>query len=484
VIIIILSPFIITACFIGVIVLILTDKLNRAIAALAGAVVTYFVLIFIENFTFAIIVNLLFGTQDDDYVNLHSFILIIAMMIIVLISNEAGLFQFIAVKLIILSHGKPIRLMIIFCIITVVISAVLNNILTVIILIPLTITISRILNIDPTPYILTQAVLVNIGGTIFSISSIPNILITTYAKISFTEFFLNVGLISLIVFGFTLIFFILLYKKELVIPPGGAEILKEFDVWNFVPNKTLLIQSMISFIVLITLLIIIPSSIITPDIIAITIATFLMIISRLNPKEIITKIDLELIFYLIGIFIIAGAMEVTGVTDAIAVIMSNIGGEDILTEILLILWVSAFLSSSIDNIPITRVLIPVIDNMPVSNDPNTKNLTFYSLAIGANWGDNLTPLGDNILVVNIAEQHKRPISFKKFFKLGFITTVYQLTIVSLIFILIFQFAFGMILILTVFLSISIIYLLYKSNPKTIGLKIDKLINKFRALIIR
>ncbi|TFG28002.1 MAG: hypothetical protein EU532_06230 [Promethearchaeota archaeon] len=484
VIIIIISPIIITACFIGVIILILTDKLNRAIAALAGAIITYFVLIFIEDFNFAIIVELLFGTQDDDFVNLHSLILIIAMMIIVLISNEAGLFQFIAVKLIIFSHGKPIRLMIIFCVITVLISAVLNNILTVIILIPLTITISRILNIDPTPYILTQAVLVNIGGTIFSISSIPNILITTYSKITFTEFFLNVGLISLIIFGFTLIFFILLYRKELVIPSGGAEILKEFDVWNFGPNKALLMQSMIAFIILITLLIIIPSSIITPDMIALTIAISLMITSRLNPKEIITKIDLELILYLIGIFIIAGAMEVTGITDAIAIVMSNLGGGDVLTEVLIILWISAFLSSSIDNIPITRVLIPVIDNMEVGNNPETKNLTYYSLAIGANWGDNLTPLGDNILVVNIAEQHKRPISFKKFFKLGFITTVYQLSIVSVIFILMFQFAFGIILILSIFFCIAIIYLLYKGNPKTVGLKIDKLVNKIRNLIIR
>ncbi|MFX1446360.1 MAG: SLC13 family permease [Promethearchaeota archaeon] len=461
----------------------MTEKLNRAIAALSGAIVTYFVLIFIENFNFSVVVDLLFGSSEDDYVNLHSLILIIAMMIVVIISNEAGLFQFIAVKLIILSHGKPIRLMIIFCLITVILSAVLNNILTVIILIPLTITISRILNIDPTPYILTQAVLVNIGGTMFSISSIPNILITTYAKISFTDFFLNVGLISLVIFGFTLIFFILLYKNELVIPPGGAEILKEFDVWNFVPNKKLLILTIISFIILIVLLVIIPPSILTPDIIAISIAAILIIISRLEPKEIIAKVDFELILYLISIFIIAGALEITGVTDAIAIFMSNLGGGDILTEVLIILWISAFLSSSIDNIPITKVLIPVIDSIPVQENPQNQNLKFYSLAIGANWGDNLTPLGDNILVMNICEQHKRPLSLKQFFKLGFITTVYQLTLVSLIFILIFELILGIIVITSIFLSILTIYLLHKSS-KTIGHKIDKLFNKIRISIIR
>ena len=178
-----ISIIIILTCFIGVVFFIVTEKMNRAIVSLLGAIITYFVLIFIERLDFSIIVELLFGSPGlepgEGYVNLHSLILIIGMMMIVQISHEVGTFQFIAGKLIKLSKGKPIRLMIIFCCVTVLISALLNNILTVIIIIPLTITVSRILNINPSPYILTQAVLVNIGGTIFSISSIPNILITT-----------------------------------------------------------------------------------------------------------------------------------------------------------------------------------------------------------------------------------------------------------------------------------------------------------------
>ena len=482
--IIILSAIIIIACFIVVILLIVSEKLNRAIAALAGAIITYFVLIYLEGLEFSIIVDLLFGSQQDEYVNLHSLMLIIAMMIIVLISNEAGLFQFIAIKLIIYSQGKPVRLMIMFCLITVLLSAVLNNILTVIILIPLTITVSRILNIDPTPYILTQAVLVNIGGTIFSISSIPNILITTYANISFVEFFLNVGLISLVVFGFTLVFFIFLYKKDLVIPKGGAEILKEFNVWNFVPNKLLLIQSMLAFIILLSLLIIVPSSYITPDIIAMTIAIILLISSRLEPKEIIAKIDFELILYLLGIFVITGALEITGVTNMMGIYIFNLGGGDILTQSLLILWISAFLSSSIDNIPITKVLIPVIGSMPKDSTSANKNLSYYSLAIGANWGDNLTPLGDNILVVNIAEKNKRPLSYKSFFKLGFITTIYQLTIVSIIFILMFEFLIGILIITIIFFVVCFLYIFYKFSPRILRDKFESLINKLRKVIIK
>ena len=458
--------------------------MNRAIAAIAGGFIVYLVLIYLEGFNFSILVELLFGSPENEYSNLHALMLIIAMMIIVLISNEAGLFQFIAVKLIIYSKGKPIRLLIIICILTVLISAILNNILTVIILIPITITTSRILNTNPTPYVLTQAVLVNIGGTIFSISSIPNILITTYAKISFLEFFLNVGLISIAIFFFTLIFFVLLYKKELFIPKGGAEVLKEFNVWNFVQNKTLLIECMIAFIVLFIMFILIPPTLLSPDIFAWGIAILLLLISKLNPREIITKIDFELIFYLLGIFIITGALEILGFAATLGMAFANLAGDDILIQIILILWISALLSSSIDNIPITKVLIPVIAEIPDnSNNPN-KNLKYYSLAIGANWGDNLTPLGDNILVVSVAQQNKRPISIKQFFKLGFFTTVYQLAIVSIIFILIFRFFLGIIIILFVSIILFVFYLMYKLGPNKLRLMLDSFINKTRNFIIK
>ncbi len=449
-----------------------------------GAVITYFVLIFIEGYDFSIIVDLLFGTPSDGFVNLHSIILILAMMMIVQIAHEAGTFQFIAGKLIKLSRGKPVLLLIIFCTVTVFISAILNNILTVIIIIPLTITVSRILNINPSPYILTQAVLVNIGGTLFSISSIPNILITTYANIEFFEFFLNIGTLSLIVFLFTLAFFILLYKSELKVPTGGPKILEEFNVWNVVQSRRLLYQSLISFVILMVLLIVIPSSLISPDMIALSIALILIILTRLNPKDIISKVDLELILYLLGIFIIAGGLEITGVTDAIGIALLNIGGVNLYLQLLILLWFSAYLSSCIDNIPITKVLIPVADAMAGSVPLINRNKIFYSLAIGANWGDNLTPLGDNILVVNIAEQNKRPISYKSFFKLGFVTTNYQLILISLYYTVVFNLIVGLIILGTVIFIMVIVIILHKFGPNKVISQINKITKKIRDIIIR
>jgi len=443
----------------------------------------YFTLTFIEGMDFKVILELLFGSEAEGFVNLHSLILIIAMMFIVQISNEAGLFQFFALNLIKLSKGKPLYLMSIFCFITILISSVLNNILTVIILIPLTITVSRILNVNPSPYILTQAILVNIGGTFFTISSIPNILISNYAEIQFIDFFLNVGTLSLIIFAFTLLLFIFVFKKALEIPQEGIKILKEFNVWNFVPRKQLLLKSLFSLIALFIMFIIIPTSILGADIIALIIALILILISRIEVKEIFSKIDFELIFYLLGIFVIAGGLEVLRVVQFLGEIMANLSGGDLFSQLMIILWVSAFLSSAIDNIPITKVLIPVVGTITEIYPSSIGDQFYYTLTIGANWGDNLTPLGDNILVVQLAEANKRPISFKQFFKIGFITTLYQITIVSIYYTLVFNFPIGILIVIFILFIVILFFILTRIGNKKIKQVIENTANKIRNIFL-
>ncbi len=456
-----ISGIIITCCFIGVVILILTDKVNRAIASLSGALITYFTLRFFENAKFSVFIEFLIGNAQDGYVNLHSLILIMGMQFIVQICTEAGVFRFIGFKMIQKTGGKPIPLLMVLCTITVFISAILNNILTVIILIPLTITISRILNINPAPYIITQAVLVNIGGMLFPISSIPNILITTSVGITFAEFFLNVGLISLIIFVITLILFYFIYRKKLTIPEENIKVLKEVNPWNFVQNEPLFYKSIFILFAVMEFLAIIQPHIVSSDIIALSGGIILVIISKLNPRDIISKIDFELLLYLMGIFIIAGGMEYVGVMDVLGNGIKSFSGNDSFISILTILWVSAFLSSSIDNIPITKVLIPVTGVMTQNFSPGEIKTGYYSLAFGANLGDNLTPMGDNILVVNIAERNERPISIKDFFKLGFITTIIQLICLTIYFTLLMRLELGIWIIIYSSILLLIIIILYK-----------------------
>jgi len=481
-----ITTIIITATFICAIILILTESLNRAVVTLSGALIVYFTLTFIEGYTFGKFVGLLFGTDADGFVNLHSLMLILGMMFIVEVSESAGVFQFLAVIAIKMSKGRPIPLLTIFCFLSIIFAALLNNILTVMILIPITITVSRILQCDPTPYILTQAVLVNVGGTIFSISSIPNILIVTAAQsIDFTSYFLTMGLFSIFVFVCTILFFIWLYKDDLKIPRDETiDSLEEFEVWNVVANRYFLIEAVTAFFVLIAAFFLIPADVIPPDIIALSIAMVLTILSSfhgINAQKIIKKFDLELLLYLLGVFVIAGGLEEVGVIALIGKLMRNVGGGE-LVQILLILWFSAVSSSLIDNIPITKVLIPIIDN--ISAGSVNRSVYFYSLSIGANWGDNLTPLGDNILVLNLAKQHHRPISMTRFWKLGLITTVYQLYIATIYFSFWVDIIMGLMLTsLTACLVMVGCFFRYFA-PKPIRTKIELRIQTFRKLIIR
>lgn len=480
------SQIIISLCFFIVIFLIFSDKLNRAVASLTSAVVTYFVLILINGEEFSIIVDLLFGTKPY-FVNLHSLILILGMMFIVQISAEVGLFQFLGILAIKLSKGKPIALMSILCVISVLFSAVINNILTVMILIPLTITISRILKIDPTPYILTEAILVNIGGTFFSISSIPNILITTATEITFAEYFLNVGLFSLAMAGITIFFFIFMYKKDFSKPGRRlVDTLDEFNVWNFVQSKRLLYASMASIGLLMVGFVligpVIPADAVPPDIFAFTVAMILTIFSAilgLKPKEIIKSFDLELILYLLGIFVLAGALETVGIIELLGNLLSGISSVNPTFQIIMLVWISAFLSSLIDNIPITKVMIPLVNAM------NTNASVFYGLSMGANWGDNLTPLGDNILVLNLAEQHNRPIKMITFWKLGFTTTLLQLYLGTAYFTFfsIDTYYIGLIMIFAVLLTIGILFIISRFGTEQAKSNISRGINRFRSLII-
>jgi Na+/H+ antiporter NhaD/arsenite permease-like protein len=254
-------------------------------------------------------------------------------------------------------------------------------------------------------------------------------------------------------------------------------------VQNLIQNKRLLIESSISIVMLMVCFILIPSQYLSPDMIALTIALILIIISKLKPKEIISKIDLELILYLIGIFVIAGALQNTGMLNSLGNLISGIGG-GIYVQLILVLWISAFLSSSIDNIPVTQVLLPVISTMTLGLPMISKNQLYYGLAIGANWGDNLTPLGDNILVIQIAEKNKRPISFKQFFKLGFFTTLYQLGLVTLYYTLIFYVIQGLIAIFIICTALLLMYILLKSGPKKASTRFQTLISSIRDMIIK
>ncbi len=459
--------------FIVVIVTIATEKMNRAVISLLGAIFLFLFLFFytqnisntlafpwkfnFENlsnllilildikpfeklslllfqndylspFQFFNIIDFMVGTREDNFNNLHSIILILGIMIQVGICHEAGVFQFVALNLVKSSKGDPNRLLLICCLLSVFLSSIINNILTVIVLIPLTIMICRMLSINPVPYILSEAILVNIGGIIFPISSVPNVLISESGGLNFIHYLIYIAWFAIILLLVTFLIFQLYFKKKLKVPESRlVRVLEEFNPWNFVPNKQLFYSSIFSLIITFILIIAIPTF---TDIIALTLGLLLIIISKINASDAIKTIDFELILYLLGIFIITGCMDYVGIIDSIGFALKHITGGSPQITAQVSLWIPAFLSSSIDNIPITSALIPIMPILTFNFNTYQSQVSYFALGFGTNLGDNLTPMGDNILVMNLTKQHGIELKFKQFFKIGFLSTIIQLSVTS------------------------------------------------------
>jgi Na+/H+ antiporter NhaD/arsenite permease-like protein len=426
-----LSEILLLCIFIGLLIAIALDLLERAVLALIAAILTYTILIFLENASPIIIPDFLFGTATDGYVNFHSITLIFGMMFIVQIANEAGLFQFLSFKLIQLTKGRPYFLLIVFCLLAVVLTAIINDILTVIILIPLTITVCRILNSNPIPYIITQAIIIKQGATIFMISSIPSILISNHLKLSFIEYFVNVGLISLGIITITLIWFLFYFKNKLPLPRKGIDMLLEFNVGNFITNRPLLYKTIVVFSVLLVSFIIVPQEILPPDAIALICAVVLATISKLDLEKLLHRMDFTIIIYLLGIFVVTGGLEYIGFMNRIGNLFGQMDSLNPVTLFIMVLWLAAGASAMVDNIPIMKLMLPVVDVVTDGLTGSDKILPYSALACGIVWGDNLSPFGDTILTLNVAAQNKVDITPGMFFRIGFITTLMQLITLSL-----------------------------------------------------
>ncbi|MHA1268574.1 MAG: SLC13 family permease [Candidatus Helarchaeota archaeon] len=459
----IVSSILILCVLVAVIILVISGKINRLIISLSGAIITMIILLF-DSVPFSTIIGFIFGTTENNFINFHSILLILGMLIIISVCQEVGVFSLIAFKVVQKTGGNRFILYLIMCLLAFIFSAILNNILTVLLLIPLTITICKILNVNPIPYIIAEAIVVNIGGILFIISSIPNILISQSVGWTFDSFFIEVGVYSFFLLLITLILLGGIDKKKLEKPDKKlVTILKEYNAWYFVKSKKSFYKAFFMLVLTIALFIILPTFFpINIDMIAISSGIILIIIEKINISSLIKVIDFELILYLLSIFLITDALEYTGLLIYLSDGLSIITQGNPIVSAVVILWLSAFLSSSIDNVPITKILIPIVNDLTLNlgYSEAQKNIIFSSLIYGANLGDNLLPNGDNILVMRIVENYDKKIKYKQFFKIGFITTIIQLIVITLIILMRISSNFiiiGFIILLIIFLVIFILY---------------------------
>jgi Na+/H+ antiporter NhaD/arsenite permease-like protein len=435
------SAVIVLAVFIIVVGLVTTERINRAASAITGAVACIFVMYFIEGKQFIQVVGYIFGATESppnsgqlvgNWEGLHALVLIIAMMLILQVCRQSGLFQYVAFSIVKVTGRDPVRLLVTICLVSVAITSVMNNTIAVMIMVPLIVMMGRILDIDTKPYILCTGIVVSLGALFLPVSHVVNILIFTHEGIPFDEFFLNAGMVGIALVAPTIVLFYFVYRKRLAIPARGTDVLKAFDTWSLVPDRKVMYRSLAVLVGVLVCFFLNLNTFLPADTIALAAAILLLVITRVNAEEVISKIDIQLVFYLVGIFVITGSMNDLGVMNVIAQFFAGIGFGNSYFTYLAMLWIPGIMSGFTEPTAITKLMIPVVNNVATSTGIGSKSL-FFTMNEGVVLGDNLTVFGTNILVVNLSKQYGHPITAKEITKIGFFTVILQFFILSAVY---------------------------------------------------
>lgn len=393
--------------FLLVMVAIVSEKVHRAAASLAGAVIL-------------LVTHVLTVDSAIEHVDVNTIGVLVGMMLFVAVVKNSGLFEYIAIKSAKLTHGKPWAIMAVFAIITAVLSAFLDNVTTVLLVGPMTLAITSILKVNPVPFLLTQILASNMGGTATLIGDPPNIMIGSEAGLGFADFILNTAPVIVIIMAASLLCFYLMFGRKLKVSDDAMQAVMELDENRAIKDKSLLIKSVV-MIGLVVIGFMFHSSLgMESCTIALLAAVIMMIVGKQDVEDVIMGVEWSTILFFIGLFVVVGGMEETGVIDQLATLLIGMTGGNMVLTMLIILWVSAIVSSFLDNIPFVATLIPMILAIQAESGMDVTPL-WWALSLGACLGGNGTLIGAsaNVVLSGISNKNGYPITFMSYLKVGF-----------------------------------------------------------------
>lgn len=393
--------------FLLVMVAIVSEKVHRAAASLAGAVIL-------------LVTHVLTVDSAIEHVDVNTIGVLVGMMLFVAVVKNSGLFEYIAIKSAKLTHGKPWAIMAVFTIITAALSAFLDNVTTVLLVGPMTLAITSILKVNPVPFLLTQILASNMGGTATLIGDPPNIMIGSEAGLGFADFILNTAPVIVIIMAASLLCFYLMFGRKLKVSNDAMQAVMELDENRAIKDKSLLIKSVV-MIGLVVIGFMFHSSLgMESCTIALLAAVIMMIVGKQDVEDVIMGVEWSTILFFIGLFVVVGGMEENGVIDQLATLLIGMTGGNLVLTMLIILWVSAIVSSFLDNIPFVATLIPMILAIQAESGMDVTPL-WWALSLGACLGGNGTLIGAsaNVVLSGISNKNGYPITFMSYLKVGF-----------------------------------------------------------------
>lgn len=396
--------------FVAAYALIISEKIHRTIIGICGAMLM--ILLGIINQETAI-----------HHIDFNTLGLLMGMMVIVNITSETGLFNYLAIWAAKKVEAKPISLLVALSLLTAVCSALLDNVTTVLLTVPITFSITKQLNVDVKPFLIAQILASNIGGTATLIGDPPNIMIGSAVGLQFMDFITNLTAICILIFIVTIALLIVIYGKKLHTTDELREKVMQLDEKSQIVEPRLLKKCLFALAVTISLFVLHGQLHLDTATAAMTGAGLLLLISFPQKEamiaKVLSKVEWLAIFFFAGLFILVGALVETGVIKMLAEEAIKITNGDLTATSMLILWMSAYASAFIDNIPFVATLIPLIQDMGQMGMTNLDPV-WWSLALGACLGGNGTLIGAsaNVVVASMAAQRGKPISFISFMKIA------------------------------------------------------------------
>lgn len=412
-------------------IFIASEKIQKSVVALVGASLTMVLGLLpchshIDPTTGAYVKGVF------EYISFDVIFLLIGMMILVHIASRSGVFKWMAIGLLKLTKGHPKMVLFTLAAFTAVASAFLDNVTTVVLMMPVTFVIAKEFDTDPIPFLITEVLASNIGGTATLIGDPPNIIIGARAGLSFMDFLNELTVIVALIFFTVVSVLIFLFRKSLKSTPEKMAHVANLDNSKTITDKGLMIRSMITLALVILGFVTHDITHIDAYVFAVAGASFLLLFEK--PKEIYRDVEWLTIFFFVGLFIIIGGFEANGGIAFLAdkLIQFTSGSLDMAT--MLILWGSGLLSGIIDNIPYTATMAPLIaqvqHTIPYSGVGH--HPLWWALSLGACLGGNLTIIGAaaNVIVSETATVKGHPISFMRFMKYGALATFISLALSS------------------------------------------------------
>lgn len=404
------------AIFAVALAVIASERVDRMKVALIGA-------------SLVLLTQTLDQEQAVEAIDFNTIGLLVGMMVMVRLTETTGVYTWLAIRAAQWSRGRPLAVVLALGVTTAVLSAFLDNVTTVLLIVPITFLIADALDIDPIPLVIIEIFLSNIGGTATLIGDPPNILIAGHTGLSFGAFIANLAPIAALTATVVIGALYLLFRRRLAVAPEARENVMRLDASRSIEDAVEARRTVPILVATIVAFFFHKQLHLEPATVALAGASLMLLITRQSMQETIGAIEWPTLFFLLGLFVMVGALEHTGALDEVADGVASLTGGDRDAELYGIMWASAIGSGIVDNIPFTAAMIPVVDSLGGMGD----DAYWWALALGACFGGNATVVAAaaNVAASGMAASAGRPIGFVMFLRYGLPVTIGSLVLSTL-----------------------------------------------------